>query len=67
MLRIVKDVLGGDEEEARKVVERGGSEEVKKRLNENTAKAFGEGAFGLPWFVGMCSFPLQERFFLASS
>ncbi|KAL5121838.1 hypothetical protein ACEQ8H_000053 [Pleosporales sp. CAS-2024a] len=50
LLAIVRTVVGS-EEEARKVVERTKSDEVKKRLSENTEKAFTEGAFGLPWFV----------------
>jgi 2-hydroxychromene-2-carboxylate isomerase len=43
-------------EEARKVVERAKTEEVKQRLARNTAKAFEDGAFGLPWFVGKSGF-----------
>jgi 2-hydroxychromene-2-carboxylate isomerase len=48
---ILRTVLGSDEE-ARKVVERTKTDEVKKALNGNTNKAFEDGAFGLPWFVG---------------
>jgi len=40
-------------EGAEKVMGQLGSAEVKKRLSGNTDKAFGDGAFGLPWFVGM--------------
>jgi 2-hydroxychromene-2-carboxylate isomerase len=42
----------GSDEEAKKVIERTKSEEVKKLLSGNTESAFGEGAFGLPYFVG---------------
>ena len=28
------------------------TQEVKSALNKNTEKAFADGAFGLPWFVG---------------
>lgn len=42
----------GSDEEAKKVIERTKSEEVKGLLSENTEKAFKNGAFGLPWFVG---------------
>jgi 2-hydroxychromene-2-carboxylate isomerase len=41
-------------EEAQKVIERTQTEEVKQKLARNTAKAFRDGAFGLPWFVGEC-------------
>jgi len=44
----------GGEAEAKKVLEASKGEEVKKRLSGNTDKAFGDGAFGLPWFVGEC-------------
>lgn len=42
----------GSEEEAQMVVQKSREEEVKKMLAENTDRAFAEGAFGLPWFVG---------------
>lgn len=42
----------GSKEEAKKVVERTKSEEVKKLLSANTEKAFKDGAFGMPYFVG---------------
>lgn len=48
---IVRTVVGSDEE-ATKVIERTKSDEVKGLLSENTQKAFKDGAFGLPWFVG---------------
>jgi 2-hydroxychromene-2-carboxylate isomerase len=51
LMAIVRTVVGSDEE-ARKVVERTKSEDVKKVLSENTDQAFKDGAFGLPWFVG---------------
>lgn len=42
----------GSDEEAKKVIERTKTDEVKGLLSENTEKAFNDGAFGLPWFVG---------------
>ena len=51
---ILRTVLGSDEE-ARKVLERTKTEEVKKKLSGNSEMAFRDGAFGLPWFVGECS------------
>lgn len=42
----------GSDEEARKVIERTKTDEVKKMLLGHTEKAFADGAFGLPWFVG---------------
>ena len=47
---IVETILG--KEEAEKVVEKSKSEEVKKKLSEDTEWAVREEAFGLPWFVG---------------
>lgn len=47
----MRTVVGSDEE-ATKVIERTKSDEVKGLLSENTQKAFKDGAFGLPWFVG---------------
>lgn len=44
----------GSEAEAKKVLEASKGEEAKKRLSGNTDRAFAEGAFGLPWFVGKC-------------
>ena len=54
LLAIVRTVVGS-EEEAQKVVASTKSDEVKKLLAGNTDKAFKDGAFGLPWFVGKCS------------
>ena len=34
------------------------SDEVKKLLSTKTDEALAEGAFGLPWFVGMSYFTL---------
>jgi 2-hydroxychromene-2-carboxylate isomerase len=48
---IVRTVVGSDEE-AKKVIERTKTDEVKKLLSANTDQAFKDGAFGLPWFVG---------------
>lgn len=42
----------GSSEEAKKVIDRTKSDEVKKLLSANTEKAFADGAFGLPYFVG---------------
>lgn len=52
MLAIVQTLLGGDADEAAKVLEASRGAEVKKKLMENTNLAFKEGAFGLPWFMG---------------
>lgn len=54
MLGIVNTILG-NEEDARKVVEKSKSDEVKKKLTADTQKAFSAGAFGLPWFIGGCN------------
>jgi 2-hydroxychromene-2-carboxylate isomerase len=51
LLAILRTVVGS-EGEAKKVIERTKSDEVKKVLSGNTDKAFQDGAFGLPWFVG---------------
>jgi 2-hydroxychromene-2-carboxylate isomerase len=48
---IVRTVVGSDDE-AKKVIERTKTDEVKKLLSANTQQAFKDGAFGLPWFVG---------------
>ncbi|KAF2034723.1 HCCA isomerase/glutathione S-transferase kappa [Setomelanomma holmii] len=50
MQGIVRTIVGSDEE-ARKVIERTKTDEVKKLLTANTNQAFKDGAFGLPWFV----------------
>lgn len=46
---VLEPVVG--REKVKAVVEGVKSEGVKKMLAENTKKAFGDGAFGLPWFV----------------
>ena len=51
MQAILRTVLGSDEE-AKAMIERTKTDEVKKALSANTNKAFEDGAFGLPWFVG---------------
>lgn len=51
MLALVKTIAGSDEE-AKKILEASKSEEVKKKLGEDTEWALKEEAFGLPWFVG---------------
>jgi 2-hydroxychromene-2-carboxylate isomerase len=48
---VLRTALGSDAE-AQKVIERTKTEEVKQTLGGNTTKAFEDGAFGLPWFVG---------------
>jgi 2-hydroxychromene-2-carboxylate isomerase len=55
LLAIVKTIVGS-EEEAKTVLEKSKSDEVKKKLTGNTDLAFKEEAFGLPWFVGECDF-----------
>ena len=52
-------VVGG--EEAKSMVEKAGTPEVKKLLTEKTDEAFASGAFGLPWFVGECSIDCGSR------
>ena len=59
LLAIIRTVVG-DEAEAKKVVGAAASDEVKKRLTENTQAAFGDGAFGVPWFVGESMFPFVD-------
>ena len=53
MQAILRTALGSDKE-AKEVIERTKTDEVKKALSANTSKAFEDGAFGLPWFVGEC-------------
>jgi hypothetical protein len=48
---ILRTVVGSDEE-AKKVLEKTKTDEVKTVLSQNTEKAFADGAFGLPYFVG---------------
>lgn len=48
---LVRTIVGSDEE-AKMVIDRTKSDEVKKLLSANTEKAFADGAFGLPYFVG---------------
>jgi 2-hydroxychromene-2-carboxylate isomerase len=48
---LVRTIVGSDEEAGR-VLERCKGEEVKGLLSGNTQRAFGDGAFGLPYFVG---------------
>jgi len=50
VVAMIKTVVGSDGE-AQKVMDATKRDEVKKRLVENTEKAFQSGAFGLPWFV----------------
>lgn len=52
---ILGTALNSDEE-AREVVERARTEEVKQKLVDNTNNAFENGAFGLPWFTGEFQF-----------
>jgi hypothetical protein len=60
LLAILRTIVGSDEE-AKKVLERTKTDEVKKVLTQNTDKAFQDGAFGLPYFVGQCFIPLQAE------
>ncbi|KZM23109.1 Glutathione transferase [Ascochyta rabiei] len=50
LLAILRTLVGSDEE-ARRVLERAQTDEVKQALTRNTEQAFGHGAFGLPYFV----------------
>ena len=63
VLAMLRTILGGDETEARKVVERSQTEEVKHLLLKNTDDAFNDGAFGLPWFVATNAKGEKEGFF----
>lgn len=48
---ILRTIVGSDDE-AKKVLERTKTDEVKNVLSQNTDQAFKDGAFGLPYFVG---------------
>ncbi|KAJ4370544.1 hypothetical protein N0V83_005065 [Neocucurbitaria cava] len=61
MQAIIRTVVGSDEE-ARKVIEKTKSEEVKKALVGNTNAAFDGGAFGLPWYTATNSNGETESF-----
>jgi 2-hydroxychromene-2-carboxylate isomerase len=39
---------------AKESIEKSGTKDIKDALLKRTDEAFAEGAFGLPWFVGMC-------------
>lgn len=54
---VLASVVGGDgdhEVAAREVLQKSTEKEAKDLLIRNTDLALDEGAFGLPWFVGMC-------------
>ena len=51
LLAILRTIVGS-EEEAKRVLEKTKTDEVKKVLTSNTDQAFKDGAFGLPYFVG---------------
>ncbi|KAF1998024.1 HCCA isomerase/glutathione S-transferase kappa [Amniculicola lignicola CBS 123094] len=61
LLAIVRTVLG-DDETAKTIVGRQGSDEIKAQLKGNTDRAFNEGAFGLPWFVATNERGETEKF-----
>ncbi|KAJ4301037.1 hypothetical protein N0V90_003127 [Kalmusia sp. IMI 367209] len=61
MLALMKTIVGS-EEEATKVIEASKSDEVKKKLSDNTEWAFKEEAFGLPWFVATNAKGETERY-----
>lgn len=50
------------EDETKKIMEQAGQAEAKKRLSENSDKALGYGAFGLPWFVATNERGEEETF-----
>lgn len=50
------------EDETKKIMEKAGSPEAKKRLSENSDKAIEYGAFGLPWFVATNGKGEEETF-----
>ena len=51
------------EDEVREILEAGGSSPWKKKLQDNTDKALGLGAFGAPWFLVTNRQGVQEPFF----
>jgi len=57
---VLTQVLG--EKDGKAILEKVGSAEAKKRLQENSDKAMEEGAFGLPWFVATNSRGEKEAF-----
>jgi 2-hydroxychromene-2-carboxylate isomerase len=59
---ILAKALGISEDEAKAIWAKGSKPEAKSLLAKNTDRAFDEGAFGLPWFIGMFqTCPLSSR------
>ncbi|KAF2015883.1 HCCA isomerase/glutathione S-transferase kappa [Aaosphaeria arxii CBS 175.79] len=61
IFKLVAEIVGS-EEEAKNVIDGCGSDEVKRKVMENTDQAFKDGAFGLPWFVATNSKGETESF-----
>ncbi|KAL5398432.1 hypothetical protein PMIN06_006560 [Paraphaeosphaeria minitans] len=59
---VILRTIVASEEEAGKVLEKSGGEQVKKKLGEDTERAVEEGAFGLPWFVATNAKGETERY-----
>jgi 2-hydroxychromene-2-carboxylate isomerase len=57
---VLEKALG--REVARRAIEESGGAEAKKRLAENTDRAFESGAFGIPWFECVNDKGEQEGF-----
>jgi hypothetical protein len=63
LLAILRTIVGS-EDEAKRVLEKTKTDEVKKLLASNTDQAFKDGAFGLPYFVGEYINRLRSYFVL---
>lgn len=67
LLAILRTIVGSDDE-AKTVLEKAKTDEVKNLLTQYTDQAFKDGAFGLPYFVGeffkesknFCTMPCTE-------
>lgn len=53
VVALIAKALKISQEDAKTIYAKGSSPEAKALLLKNTKVAFDEGAFGLPWFVGM--------------
>lgn len=60
---VLQRVLG--ETDAKEVLDRAGTPEVKQLLTSNTDRAFKSGAFGLPWFLATNAQGEEEGFWVS--
>jgi 2-hydroxychromene-2-carboxylate isomerase len=60
VMALIAKALKIPQEDAKMLYTKGNCPEAKVLLMKNTQLAFDEGAFGLPWFVGM-GFAVHER------